>query len=839
MANFTCSSRWVCRLFNIVKLTLCGKQEMTREYNSGKGLMSELAELHQRIAKLEADSKRVEEALRESEASVKSILKAAPIGIGLVHNRILGWVSDYMNEMLGYSGYELIGKGARMLYENEEEFERVGREKYRDIKDKGVGAIETRWVCKDGRVIDVHLRSIPIDPTDLSEGVIFTALDITESKYAQKALSESEDRYRRITEAITDYIYTVQVENGSAAATFHGPACEAVTGYTSEEFFHDPYLWIRMVPIEDQEIVRVQAADILAGNDPEPIEHRIISKDGRVRWVSNSVVPNYNVDGSLISYDGLIRDITTRKIAEETLRESEERYRQLVETMDEGLAVADQDHVFTFVNERLSEMLGYSREEIIGHFILEFVHDDYKDFMKDQMARRRIGEVNSYEIDWLAKDGRRVYTLVSPKGFYDENGQFTGSLGVLTDITDRKRAEEALQKAHAELEIRVQERTAELVETNEQLKREIEDRKRMEAELRDSETRYRLLINNIPSIVYRGYKDWSVDFMDDKIRLLTGYRKEEFNSREKKWSEVVIARDKKIAKLAFIRALKTNKAYVREYRIETRAGEILWIQDRGHIVCGEDGEIEYVSGVFFDVSERKRLEKAILQKEKLNTLGTIAAEVAHEIRNPLVSIGGFARRLREKYPHLSESDIILHESERLEKILSRIRNYLKPVEVHPKECSVNTIISNCVDLLSPETEFRRVTCELDLHPELSAVYTDPDILTQIFVNLILNAAEAMDNGGSLTIRTFESERDLYVEFKNPAADLAAKNPELLFMPFAEGGESIGLPLCYRLLENMGGLLSFTQEKNHMLFTVSLPKSIKPQLGKPKYNTGIG
>lgn len=651
----------------------------------------------------------------------------------------------------------------------------------------------------------------------------------TDSKGVAAALSESEKRYRRITEAITDYIFTVKVADGHPAETHHGPTCEAVTGYTAEEFNADPFLWIRMVPAEDQDIIRAQASEALSGHDPEPIEHRIIRKDGQIRWVSNSLVPTSDGQGNLVSYDGLLRDITNRKIAEETLRESEERYRHLVETMNEGLAMADQDYVFTFVNERLCEMLGYSREEMLGCHIVEFVHEDYKDFMQDQVARRQRGEARSYEIDWRAKDGQRVYTLISPKGFYDANGQLTGSLGVLTDITDRKRAEEALQKAHAELELRVQERTAELLQTNEQLKREIEDRKRIEQELRESETRYRLLINNMPSIVYRGYKDWSVDFMDEKVRSLTGYSMEEFNSRKKKWSEVIIGSDLETAKKAFIQALKTNKSYVREYRIETKGGEILWIQERGQIVCDKDGEIEYVSGVFFDVTERKQLQKAIVQREKLNTLGAIAAEVAHEIRNPLVSLGGFARRLQKKFPDMTECDVILQQSQRLEKILSRIRNYLHPVEIHPQECSVNSIITDSVGLLSPETEIRGLRCQLNLNPDLSDVYTDPDILTQIFVNLILNAAEAMDNGGVLSIRTFESEQDLYIEFKNPSSEPAVKHPELLFMPFAEGGESIGLPLCYRLLRNMGGLLSYASEIDHMVFTVSLPKSVRRDL----------
>ena len=790
-------------------------------------LINELVELRQRIATLESDSLMVAETLKHREASIKSILKAAPMGIGLVHNRVLNWVSDHMNEMLGYSGDELIGQSARILYENDEEFERVGEEKYQDIEAKGMGRIETCWRRKDGRVIEVHLRSTPINPADLSQGVIFTALDVTESKRAEKALSKSERRYRRITESITDYIFTVRVANGRPAETYHGPNCVAVTGYTTEEFSSDPFLWIRMVPEEDQDLVRAQASELLAGLEPRSIEHRIIRKDGQIRWVSNSLVPNYDAEGNLLSYDGLIRDVTNRKIAEMTLRESEERYRHLVETMSEGLAMADRDYVFTYVNEKLAEMLGYSREEMIGRHLVEFVHGEYQDFMRDQMAKRRTGDTKSYEIDWRAKDGRRVYTLVSPRGYYDSEGQLIGSLGVLTDITDRKRAEEALQRAHAELEHRVQERTAELLSANEQLKREIEDRKRVEEELRKSETRYRHLINSIPSIVYRGYQDWSVDFLDEKIQLLTGFSMEEFNSRKKKWRDIVVDSDFEVAKRAFVQALKTNKFYVREYRVKTKFGEILWVQDRGQIVCDEKGNIDYVSGVFFDVTQRKQLEKAIVQKEKLNTLGTISAEVAHEIRNPLVSLGGFARRLQQKFPDLPECEIILQESQRLERILSRIRNYLKPVQVRSQGCSVNSLITHCVDLLSPETELRRITCKVKLQPDLSEVYTDPDILTQIFVNLILNAAEAMENGGVLAIRTFESEQDLYIEFKNPAPNKTIRHPELLFMPFAEGGESIGLPLCYRLLKNMGGLLAYTSEGDDMAFTISLPKASQP------------
>ena len=109
---------------------------MNNEKKSIEQLGNEVAELRQRLAKLETDSRRVEEELQESKASMQSILKAAPVGVGLVHDRVLHWVSDHMNEMLGYSGDELIGKSARVLYENDEEFKRVGREEYDQIDEE-------------------------------------------------------------------------------------------------------------------------------------------------------------------------------------------------------------------------------------------------------------------------------------------------------------------------------------------------------------------------------------------------------------------------------------------------------------------------------------------------------------------------------------------------------------------------------------------------------------------------------------------------------------------------------------------------------------------------------
>ncbi len=128
----------------------------------------------------------VEEALRESENRIQSVFRSAPIGIGVAVDRVLREANRFLCDMTGYSKEELIGRSARMLYASDEDFEFVGREKYRQISEHGTGTVETRWKRKDGVIIEVLLSSTPIDLNDLKKGVTFTALDISERKVAER-----------------------------------------------------------------------------------------------------------------------------------------------------------------------------------------------------------------------------------------------------------------------------------------------------------------------------------------------------------------------------------------------------------------------------------------------------------------------------------------------------------------------------------------------------------------------------------------------------------------------------------------------------------------------------
>lgn len=142
-----------------------------------------------------------------------------------------------------------------------------------------------------------------------------------EAQYAQsqeleRSLRSNEHRLRRLLESVTDYVYTVSVRDGQAVATIHGPNCVAVTGYTAEEYRQNPLLWLAMVPEADRPAVLEHAARVLAG-DPAPLEHRILHKDGTIRFVRNTPVLHRDEAGRIFSYDGIINDVTERRRAEE------------------------------------------------------------------------------------------------------------------------------------------------------------------------------------------------------------------------------------------------------------------------------------------------------------------------------------------------------------------------------------------------------------------------------------------------------------------------------------------------------------------------------------------
>ena len=194
-------------------------------------------ELEQSVKKLEKEVvsfKQIEASFRESETTLRSIFRAAPTGIGMVCDRVIKKANERLCKITGYTREELLGKSARILYGTDKDFDYVGREKYAQIRERNTGTVETRWLRKDGTMIDVLLSSAPIDPKDLSIGVTFTALDITSRKEAEEDLRESEEQYRSLFKNNHSIMLLIDPETANivdanpAAVSFYGWSYEAL-----------------------------------------------------------------------------------------------------------------------------------------------------------------------------------------------------------------------------------------------------------------------------------------------------------------------------------------------------------------------------------------------------------------------------------------------------------------------------------------------------------------------------------------------------------------------------------------------------------------------------------
>jgi PAS domain S-box-containing protein len=260
------------------------------------------------------------EALHEREATLRGIFLAAPVGIGLVKaGRVLGWANEHLTRMLGYTAEELEGQSARILYDSDEEYERVAQIKHPQIEAHNVGTVETRFRRKDGSLIDVSLTSATLEAGHMEKGLVFTALDITERKQVEQALREAEARYRRLVEQMPGAFYLADL-NETFSTLYISPQIERITGFTAEEYITSPDLWYRLIHRDDRQEVLAAFNRTREKRRPFLQEYRAITRDGRLIWLRDEAIVLEDESGNPAYIQGMLLDITGRKQAEEALR---------------------------------------------------------------------------------------------------------------------------------------------------------------------------------------------------------------------------------------------------------------------------------------------------------------------------------------------------------------------------------------------------------------------------------------------------------------------------------------------------------------------------------------
>jgi hypothetical protein len=266
-----------------------------------------------------------------------------------------------------------------------------------------------------------------------------------------RELSDGRKRYQRLLESVTNYVYSVSFKEGRPTGTVYQHGCEKVTGYTSAEYNTTPDLWYKIVHDDDRPQVLDMAQRILTESENLMLEHRILHKDGSLRWIRNTLVPYRDMEGTLLAYDGIIYDITERKLADIKLRESEERFSQLFLQQEDAIILFKFD-TFEIVDANLAatELFGYGRDELLSTFPWPFVGDGNKELRKSLCAALdQNGRFDVFRHPLIRKYGTPVDVSMRGKlvTIMDDKVVYCS----IRDITEKIRLEEDVRDTQAKL----------------------------------------------------------------------------------------------------------------------------------------------------------------------------------------------------------------------------------------------------------------------------------------------------------------------------------------------------------------------------------------------------
>ncbi len=428
-----------------------------------------------------------------------------------------------------------------------------------------------------------------------------TQQQLAEIDRTQQQLRESEKRYHQILDSIADMVLVKGPQSkilwaNQSFRDYYGMSEQELQGIVDAPF-NIPDNTLQY--IKDDRFV-FETGQTLAISEEPAVRH-----DGEVRLFSTVKTPIRNENGQVTMTVGVSRDITERKLAEEAVKTSETKYRSLVETSQDMIWSVDAQGCYTFVNPAVKYIYGYEPAEMLDRHFSDFQTPEQTQKDLEIVARLQAGEsVFQHESAQIAKDGSIKYLMFNAIALYDDTGNLLGITGTATDITDRKRAEAALQHANAELERRVESRTAELQQTF--------------AALGASESRFRTIAATIPGALFQFCSHsgvWLVDYVSDRITDISGLTAAEMMGDINTFISRIHPEDLENFIASVNEAVENVSFWHYEGRIVKPDGEIRWWQGDSTPILRETGEIVFC-GVLFDITDRKLAETAIHESQR-------------------------------------------------------------------------------------------------------------------------------------------------------------------------------------------------------------------------------
>ena len=761
-------------------------------------LISELAELRQQTSKLEqseTEHKRVEEELRKTkeyldnviESSLDCILVTDSEGHITIANKA------FLNLLGGYTSEEIIGKHTVEFSPTEEgtyesttgESVEIGKEFFdstkaiiqgKFFKEDKISNWETYLIRKDRIVVPVEENLVYLyDDKGNRIGAVGIIRDITERKQIEKTLQESEERLRTLVSNIPGAVYRCDCDP-DWTMRFLNMAILEISGYPASDFINNEVrTYASIIHPDDRSFVEKVVFEATEQKRPYIIEYRIVNANGNIRWIYEKGQGVFGKNNEVLWLDGVIFDNTDRKKTEEDKTKIEGRLENKVTEL-------------SIMNE-ISEVLLSSRElnEIL-HMIL-------------------IGATAYQALGF----NRAFLFLINEEETMLEGKVATGSLA----IEEAYKIWEGLTYESHTLKELLQSRHGELSKEDEPINNLM---KKMKIPLREGKTIFTQAV----------YENKSFNITDGTDNLLIDKDFISLLGIDTFALVPLVSRGKTLGVLLADNFIN-KKSIVDEdvERLGAFANHASLAIENSHLYKSSREKVEELSRAYNELQENR---DKLLRYERLSAVGNVAARVTHEIRNPLVAIGGFARRILKKdqdgKANRNYVKIIVEEIDRLENTLTDILSFAKPTLPKCDSVDLNEDIKSILKILDIEITKSNIRTEEHFDPALPMLWLDENQIRRVVINLIRNAIQAMPDGGTIIIATSREDQWVKVEIADTGVGISDEDISKLFDAFFTSkstGSGLGLTVSAQIINNHGGTIEVQKrEPQGTLFIIRLP-----------------
>ncbi len=749
------------------------------------------------------ERKRAEELLSETEQKFKAIFDNAVDGIVLAdpEDKKFYTCNKMFSQMLGYSQEEIKNLGVADIHPDADlpyaiqQFEK-------QLAGEITVAEGIQVKRKDGSIFYADINSSLIAVAGKSY-MMGTFRDITERRQMEKALRHSEKYFRALAENSSD---AVTVLDGDGTVRYEGPTTGRILGHIpGEQIGSNAFQFVHP---DDMPVVAEVFAELLRNpGTSRQMEVRNRYKDGSwhvIEAVGTNLLDDPTVRGIIIHY----RDITERKKAEESLRESEARYRLLAENVKDVITVVDMNLRPTYISPSVTQLLGYTVEEALAMSFEQGLTPASFDAIIKAFSEKLAAEASGQkdlpdsivlEGEAKHKNGHLVPIEIGVNLMRDAEGKPAGILGVTRDITERKKVEE---------------------------------------ELRVSEERYRLVVENANEVIVVA-QDGMLKFCNSRAIGILGYSSEELAT--KPFLEFIHPDDQQIVAERYIARLRGEEVpSTYSFRAVDRTGNTRWVEINAVVINWEDRPATLT--FLTDITERKKVEELKKEMEeqlhlagRLAAVGELAAGVAHELNNPIAAIQMYAEFLSQSndLDEATKKDLktIYGEAIRASKITGNLLSFARKHEPKKRLISINEAIEKTLELRGHQMKVNNIDLLMELQPDLPVTVADPNEMQQVFMNIIINAEQAMleaHGRGKLHIQTKSANGRIKVALTDDGPGISEENLKRIFDPFfttkpVGKGTGLGLSICFGIVQRHGGhIYARSKLGQGATFVVELP-----------------